>query len=1139
MRHHSFSIVFLLAIIILFPLGVLAAEPIVITVDAKSGTCQNKTGGTVTNAGNYFNTWKSASTNPQLTITTTNNDMWINTDAQTIHYFGGKTFTLRVSGEYSISAYSITFEGFTGNSNATSTSRIAMTVNAATGQSASCTATGAGTLSVAGLEVVSTSFTVAAPTSGNGNIVPTSFSVTLSPKEYASLEPFSPTNISAGAFDPYTRWHTLAVRTSGSQVYYVGDSEMRMAPRAPFTESEADLWCFVGDRTNGYRIYNKKAGAAKCLAVRTSSVADGYAPVFMTEEGLDETQYCKLWYMVPSAQEMGVEDAAPFYLVPSSKTGYALNEYQELGQMKFWEGRDQGSTFIAQPTKTTITPIDNSHGSLTREDGSSGTWFNLWTSHATRPQLTLRNSKNNMQYSSDGTQLIMSLNNSANYTISVPDGYVITDYTFTFSNANGAFTVTPSEGGEAATCQPGAPATLSVSGIERQVTSFTLSSSSGQTLMNVESFTVTVGCYVAPDLARTVKVFDNAASSVPYRIPALARTASGRLILVVDYRYSHADIGNGPIDLRYKYSDDNGVTWSEECSNLGDGDASKSAGNQWDYAFGDPSIVADAENPNEVLVMCVGGHVGYFSSTYDNPQHVVRFRSHDGGITWDKGTQITYDIYDLYNNGAVGKAKGIFLTSGRIMQSRYIKVGDYYRLYIAHPFRGESDQACFVIYSDDFGETWKVLGGAQDIASNGKDESKVEELPDGSVMISSRVQSGGRTMNVFAYTNAAKGEGYWSSSSVPQPMQYGKVNACNGETLVLPARRNSDGANVYVALQSIPQSSSRQYVGFYYKEIATANDFVTGGMLAANWKTGLRVTQLDACYSTMQMMSNDSIAFVYEESGRNGGYDIVFKAFSLDSITLGEYTYNPAFTDRTQFFLDALSARTPELQTNGIVGQPISTEPFVAAAQELQDNPSQPLMEAALDTYRNGLETVPLIPGQTYILKASMRYDTQVRYMLATSSMLTIIASKTDDPNEVFTFLPAEEPDLWYLYSPSLGVYGCDTKARETSVLVTTDKSAAAKLRVVSQVTGESALVCQNPEVASWPAYHYAASDKIVPWTTSAGASQWFITPVVPTGITTPAAHGTTSTIIYDLQGRRVASPEKGIYILNGRKVVK
>ncbi len=88
-------------------------------------------------------------------------------------------------------------------------------------------------------------------------------------------------------------------------------------------------------------------------------------------------------------------------------------------------------------------------------------------------------------------------------------------------------------------------------------------------------------------------------------------------------------------------------------------------------------------------------------------------------------------IHGLYDgklpNG--GNPDGIFLTSGKIMQSRYIRNGKFYRLYIAHPIRQKGVDRCgtFVIYSDDFGHTWHVLGTPSKAPSIAQDESKVEK----------------------------------------------------------------------------------------------------------------------------------------------------------------------------------------------------------------------------------------------------------------------------------------------------------------------------------------------------------------------------------------------------------------------------
>ena len=55
---------------------------------------------------------------------------------------------------------------------------------------------------------------------------------------------------------------------------------------------------------------------------------------------------------------------------------------------------------------------------------------------------------------------------------------------------------------------------------------------------------------------------------VPYRIPAIAKTQSGNLVAVADYRFCRADIGYGHIDLHCRISEDNGKTWGDVFTDL-------------------------------------------------------------------------------------------------------------------------------------------------------------------------------------------------------------------------------------------------------------------------------------------------------------------------------------------------------------------------------------------------------------------------------------------------------------------------------------------------------------------------------------------------------------------------------------------
>lgn len=394
----------------------------------------------------------------------------------------------------------------------------------------------------------------------------------------------------------------------------------------------------------------------------------------------------------------------------------------------------------------------------------------------------------------------------------------------------------------------------------------------------------------------TTVVFDTRHSDVPYRIPALAQTRKGTLLAVCDFRFNHSDIGwnnrNGlwRIDVVMKKSYDHGRTWTPQ-ETVAQGN--EQAADTIRTGFGDPSIVADRTSDN-VLIHCVAGKTSYQGATRHNPQHAIFFRSKDGGKTWDNGTDLTEQIHSLYDNKLPngGSADGIFLTSGRIMQSRFVRTGKYYRLYMAHPIRQRGVARCgtFVIYSDDFGKSWHSLGTASKAPSIAQDESKIEELPDGSVLLSCRDAAGGRRFNIFTYTDPAKALGQWGQEVMPENMTRQKVNACNGEVLVLPVKRKADGAKVHLILQSVPLSAVRDSVGFFYKEVASPADYNTPVALGSNWVKGLRVTDESSCYSTMVAMDNRRIGFLYEVRYHNDGYDIEFKSLSVDEITKGAYT---------------------------------------------------------------------------------------------------------------------------------------------------------------------------------------------------------------------------------------------------------
>ena len=380
--------------------------------------------------------------------------------------------------------------------------------------------------------------------------------------------------------------------------------------------------------------------------------------------------------------------------------------------------------------------------------------------------------------------------------------------------------------------------------------------------------------------AQTQRLFETVEGKVPYRIPAIATTKDGTLIAVSDYRHCHSDIGYGPVDLHYRLSHDNGATWGEErvlAKGTADENDVKNPQTAWRYAFGDCAIVADRES-QEVAVLCVGGKTVYHRARRQNPNRVVVFRSHDGGLTWDKGREITEQIYGLFDQRENGPVNSLFVGSGKIHQSRYVKIGNFYRLYAALCTLSGN----FVIFSDDFGDNWRVLGDPNHSPARDGDEPKCEELPDGSVILSSRYQ--GRLFNIFTFTDAAKGEGTWDLRAKALDMK-NVQNACNGEILLLPVTRKKDAKKVWIALQSIPFGPNRSNVGFYYHELLA--DHEGSALFAYNWKKGLQVSTQSSAYSTFTLQKDGRLGFLWEEGAT--GYNIDYRPLSVEEITLNEY----------------------------------------------------------------------------------------------------------------------------------------------------------------------------------------------------------------------------------------------------------
>ena len=384
-----------------------------------------------------------------------------------------------------------------------------------------------------------------------------------------------------------------------------------------------------------------------------------------------------------------------------------------------------------------------------------------------------------------------------------------------------------------------------------------------------------------------------------YRIPAIAKTSTGRLIAVSDYRHNLDDIGRDNhstgtkrIDLVARTSDDNGQTWSETMT-IAAGDNSKSG--TYQRAFGDAAIVAVGQN---IVVMAAAGDQFYPSATTASPNRMARIFSSDNGETWSI-SEITTQMYNsetsLLPNGVAA-----FFGSGKLVVDDNFNGTGKARIYGALLVRinnsGQYDNYNnYVVYSDDLGENWKILGGSTNAIAKG-DEPKVEILPSGQILLSAR-RGGGRIFNVFTYGEEAddktNGSGSWATAE--NGCNNGGENGTNGEIMCIDAKK-PDGTVVHLLLQSQPKGGSEEFdrkdVTIWYKEIS--NSTYTPSTIAADWTEGLQVSTQKSAYSAMAEQADGKIAFFFEEAPCYGddhtkGYSMVYVPLTLEKITGGKY----------------------------------------------------------------------------------------------------------------------------------------------------------------------------------------------------------------------------------------------------------
>jgi sialidase-1 len=323
-----------------------------------------------------------------------------------------------------------------------------------------------------------------------------------------------------------------------------------------------------------------------------------------------------------------------------------------------------------------------------------------------------------------------------------------------------------------------------------------------------------------------------------YRIPTMAVTANGTIVVTYDARiHDPHDLPND-IDIVERRSTDNGATWTTQTVAVAHLDGSTN----WNaIGVGDSSLLDDQRTGRLFLfydLSPVG--VSIFNSTaarslsLRTTVHPMLRHSDDGGLTWSSPV-------DLIGELKPRDATGIFASSGHGIQTTDGTLLQPYSYFIRHV------QQAALAYSRDQGRTWRMspVIGAQ------LSENKVVQLADGTLLDDARPTSAAYRM-VSRATCVTCG---WSvpapATALPDPQANGDLQVPHHPTWLIESNLADRHRRVDLTVR-----------------LSTDN--------GATWPTHWTVCPGPAGYSVLATLSNGGYAIAYETPT-----GVMFQPFSL------------------------------------------------------------------------------------------------------------------------------------------------------------------------------------------------------------------------------------------------------------------
>lgn len=295
-------------------------------------------------------------------------------------------------------------------------------------------------------------------------------------------------------------WYYLKMRTT-KYVAYGADAPYGLTTTQDLTDN--GMWAFILNPSAGIQVINRGAGSGKYLEATSTQPT-----------------------MTTTATNWGLLNNGGNIILYNSTQGYVndVNDY-----LQYWNdargATDDGSTFRVEEVAPTIV-INKDNGTYYTEAGvavdptSESYWGPTWKSTrtvgGTNNMLVLTNGPEKIGMNAKTADIYTSPAGAAQrYTLSAVDGYVITGYSITGTATTTDITIRLRVR-QALTITNGESGTLTVSGLDLQTTSFTLSGANS-TLGHLSDLTLSVKLQPTSFSPYTPIIEDNTTATIGYK----------------------------------------------------------------------------------------------------------------------------------------------------------------------------------------------------------------------------------------------------------------------------------------------------------------------------------------------------------------------------------------------------------------------------------------------------------------------------------------------------------------------------------------------------------------------------------------------------------------------------------------------